>query len=325
MECLWLQDGALSVRQIERPVPKAGEALVEVGLAGVCATDLELIRGYMPFTGVLGHELVGRVVTADADPAWVGRRVVAEINAACGSCPTCRAGRQNHCPNRTVLGISGLDGAFAELLRIPIANLHAVPDAISDEAAVFCEPLAAACRVTEQIRFEPGQRVALLGAGRLGQLIARVLAREPVELEVVARHAKQVALLARAGIEACGQDGLTDGWADVAVEATGKPAGFAQARRALRPGGSLVLKSTYAPEAGPPEVDFSGLVVDEITLVGSCCGPFDAALDLLASGEIDPTDLIEACYPLADAIEALDHAGRPGAMKILIQPGGSSR
>lgn len=325
MDCLWLEDGALSIRQVDRPEPSAGEALVEVDLAGVCATDLELVRGYMPFTGIPGHEFVGRVVQAPADSSWVGRRVVGEINLACGVCPTCQAGRPGHCPSRSVLGIAGRHGAFARFLKLPTANLHAVPDAVPDDAAVFCEPLAAACRIGEQVRFQAGQRVLLLGAGRLGQLIARALSLTPVELKVIARHAHQRDLLGALGIDACEADALPDTWADVAVEATGSPAGFTEARRVLRPGGTLVLKSTYAPAAGQPIIDFSGLVVDEITLIGSRCGPFETALGLLSASAVDPTDLIDARYPMAEGIAAMEHAARPGVMKVLIDPGGQTR
>lgn len=317
MRALWLENQELSLRDIPEPVAGAGEARVRVRLCGVCATDLELVRGYYPYTGVPGHEFVGEVIETPGSSGWEGVRVVGEINAACGRCTACRAGRPRHCSARTVLGIAGRHGAFAEQLVLPVENLHRVPDALSDEAAVFTEPLAAACRILEQVAVRGTDRVLLVGAGRLGQLIARVLGPTGCSLQVVARHDRQRALLEACGIKPCAPEDIEAGSYDLAVEATGSPDGFAVARRALRPLGALVLKSTYKGEVS---VDFSSLVVDEISVVGSRCGPFVPALELLATGRVDPLPLIEARYPLARGLEAFGHAGRRGVLKILIDP-----
>ncbi len=292
------------------------EARVRVGVAGVCATDLELCRGYYPFEGVLGHEFVGRVVEAPTAPELVGHRVVGEINAPCGRCAACLAGLGNHCPERTVLGILGRSGAFAEELVLPVANLHRLPGELSRERATFVEPLAAAYQLCEQVPLRPTDRVLVVGAGRLGQLVARVLAEGGCEVSVVARHQRQRELLAEIGVSVVGDaEALPSRCFDVVVEASGSPSGFEVARAAVRPRGTIVLKSTYA---GRLELDASALVVDEITLVGSRCGPFAPAIRALAGGRIDPAPLIEAVYPLERGVEALDHAGRPGALKVLI-------
>lgn len=298
------------------PVPPSGEVLVRVRLAGICNTDLELVRGYMAFQGVLGHEFVGEVV--QGPPAWVGRRVVGDINAACYTCPTCRAGRHTHCPNRTTLGIDRRDGALADYLLLPQANLYPVPDELPDQAAVFVEPLAAACEILEQVHLRPTDRVVVLGDGKLGLLVAAVLRLTGCELTLVGRHAGKLAIAAGWGISVlqAGQDVLPHA-ADIVVECTGNAAGFAQARSFLRPRGVLVLKSTYH---GDLSVAMSALVVDEITLVGSRCGPFGPALRLLAAGLVDPRPLITAVYPLDDAATAFAHAATPSALKVLIAP-----
>ena len=299
------------------PALPSGEALVRVRLAGICNTDVELVRGYMGFQGVLGHEFVGEVVQA-ADPAWLGKRVVGDINAACYACETCRAGRHTHCPHRTTLGIFRRDGAFADLLRLPISNLYPVPDIVSDEQAVFVEPLAAACEILEQVTIRPTDRVVVLGDGKLGLLVSAVLRLTGADLRLVGRHPDKLAIAAAWGVAA--QEGTGDlpaGWADVVVECTGSPTGFALARKLLRPRGTLVLKSTYH---GDLPVDMSALVVDEITLVGSRCGPFAPALRLLESGLVDPTPLISARYALSDGEAAFVRAVEPGVLKVLLKP-----
>ncbi len=319
---LWLEAGRLAIREdLPAPAVAPGEALVRVRLAGICSTDLELVRGYYPFTGIPGHEFVGEVLSAPGADALVGARVVGEINAACGACPTCRAGSPGHCPQRTVLGISGRHGCLAERLALPIANLHPVPDALADEAAVFTEPLAAALvvRAAPGVRpLQPTDRVVLLGAGRLGQLLARSLARLGCELTVLARQPAQRARLEARGIRAVGSaEELAPRSADVVIEATGSPEGIALARRILRPRGTVILKSTYA---GRVELDLSAFVVDELTIAGSRCGDFAPALELLASGALDPRDLIEARFPLREAVAAMEAAARPGALKVLVAP-----
>ncbi len=318
MQALVYDGEALRVREdYPRPVPPPGEALVRVRLAGICNTDLEIVRGYMGFRGVLGHEFVGTVEEAE-DRSLIGQRVVGEINAACGECPTCRAGRPTHCPYRTTLGIWGRDGAFAEYLTLPVRNLHAVPDTVSDEEAVFTEPLAAALEILEQVHLRPTDRVVVLGDGKLGLLVAQALALMGCDLLTVGRHREKLAILARRGIPTAREseaEGLT---ADVVVECTGRPEGFAAARRILRPRGTLVLKSTYH---GRVEADLTGLVVDEITLVGSRCGPFPPALRLLQRGLVDVRALVSATYPLVQGVEAFARAAEPGVLKVLLRVG----
>lgn len=315
MLALWLEDRQVSMREVDPP-RRDGEALVRIRLSGVCGTDLELTRGYYPYAGVLGHEFVGEVVSAP-DASWVGERVVGEINASCGTCEACLAGRPTHCERRTVLGITGRDGVHAEFTTLPLANLHRVPDSVTDEAAVFTEPIAAAVEILEQVHVAPSDRVLLVGAGRLGQLVAQVLALTGADLRVVARHDHQRALLHARGIATVEPDEVEARRSDIVVEATGSPSGLELARHALRPRGTLVLKSTYAGEV---TLDLAPFVVDEITVVGSRCGPFAPALRLLERGDVDPTGLIAARYPLSRAVEAMEHAARPGTMKVLIDP-----
>jgi threonine dehydrogenase-like Zn-dependent dehydrogenase len=320
MLALWLEKGALRLRDdVEVPSPGAGEALVRVRCAGICNTDVELQRGYGAFVGVPGHEFVGVVERGPA--RLLGRRVVGEINAACGSCSTCRRGLRRHCERRTVLGIAGRQGAFAEFLTLPVENLHRVPERLPDEAAVFTEPLAAALEVGEQVRVRRGDRVLVVGDGKLGQLVARSLALTGCDLRVAGHHREKLALLAAAGIRAVTAAASEPGSFDVAVECTGNAGGFAVARRALRPRGTLVLKSTYA---GALTLDAASLVVDEITVVGSRCGPFRPALRLLAAGRVDPRPLVHARYALADALRAFEHAQRPGVLKVLLEPAAGS-
>jgi threonine dehydrogenase-like Zn-dependent dehydrogenase len=302
-------------RVVERaePRPGADEALVRIALAGVCNTDLEITRGYLGFRGVLGHELVGRVVVGPAE--WRGRRVVAEINFACGACDACARGLGRHCPRRRVMGIAGADGAFAELAAVPVANLHAVPDAVPDEAAVFCEPLAAAFEVLEQVRVEPGMRCVVLGDGKLGLLLAQVLSGAGARVVAVGRHPAKLALLARRGIETALADAYGPAGADLVVEATGSAEGFRRAVAAVRPRGTLVLKSTVAEH---PTLDLAPLVIHEITLVGSRCGPFAPALAALAARRVDVHSLVSDRLPLARADAALRRAADPGVLKVLV-------
>ena len=315
MKALWLESGQLRVRDVPAPVP-VGEALVRVRMSGICGTDLELERGYYPYTGIIGHEFVGEVVKAP-DPAWVGARVVGEINASCGTCEACVAGRPTHCERRTVLGIAERDGAHAEYLTLPLANLHRVPDSVPDEQAVFTEPIAAAVEILEQVHIRPRDRVLLIGAGRLGQVVAQVLALTGADLRVVARYPHQQALLAARGIEVLVEADVAKRHYDVVVEATGSPSGFGLARRSVRPGGTFVLKSTYR---GDVTLALSPFVVDEITVVGSRCGPFAPALRLLEQRLVDPTPLITRRYPLADAVEAMAAARSQDVLKVLLKP-----
>ncbi|MCP4676458.1 MAG: alcohol dehydrogenase catalytic domain-containing protein [Deltaproteobacteria bacterium] len=317
MTGLWLEDRKLNVRKLQVPSPAPDEALVRLRLAGICGTDLELARGYYPYAGVPGHEFVGEVVEALSEPSWVGRRVVGEINASCKECDTCLAGRPTHCERRTVLGIVNHDGVFAEYFTLPVGNLHKIPSSLPDEAAVFTEPLAAACQILEQVTVERGYRVLLIGAGRLGQLIARVLSLSECELHVIARYPIQEELLHSHGIATIVPEEISNRSFDVVVEATGDPSGFKLAVQAVRPRGTIVLKSTYH---GKIEVDFSALVVDEVALVGSRCGPFAKALTLMERSRIDPTYLIAKTYPLDQSLQAFEHAAEHGALKVLLDP-----
>jgi len=299
------------------PTPPSGEALVRVRLAGVCNTDLELVRGYMSFRGVPGHEFVGEVVQCDSAPEWIGQRVVGEINAACGQCETCRAGRPTHCPHRTTLGIAGRDGAFAEYLCLPIANLHRVPENVPDEAAVFVEPLAAACEITQAIHIRPTDRVAVLGDGKLGLLCAQVLQLTGCDLLVIGHHEESLEILRRRGIQTTRRADIPMSAYDVVVEATGTPEGFATARQLVRPRGTIVLKSTYH---GAVDANLTRVVVDEVTLAGSRCGPFEPALRLLAQNLVEVMPLIQGHLRLSEGLAAFERAGQRGTLKILIEP-----
>jgi threonine dehydrogenase-like Zn-dependent dehydrogenase len=319
MQAVWLENSQLSYRddlEVCKPLP--GEAVVRVRLAGICATDLEMVKGYYPFTGVLGHEFVGEVMDAPEYPAWVGRRVVGEINITCGVCSMCRSGRSAHCERRSTLGISQRHGVFAEYTTLPLVNLHRVPDSIPDEAAVFTEPLAASLQILEQLTLRPSDRVLVVGAGRLGQLVAQVLSLTGCDLRVVARHTRQRELLAQQGIQWVTEEYTAAKKFDLVVEATGSTSGFSVACQAVRPRGNLVLKSTYT---GDVRVNLSSLVVDEVTLIGSRCGPFQPALRLLEDGRVDPRPLIEGRYPIREALQAFLTADQPGVLKVLLEIG----
>jgi 2-desacetyl-2-hydroxyethyl bacteriochlorophyllide A dehydrogenase len=314
MNSLWLENQTLSLRDVPRPA-RPGEALIRIRLAGICGTDLELVRGYYPFTGVPGHEFIGEVVESP-DPAWIGKRVVGEINVTCKECEQCRNGRPTHCEKRTVLGITDRDGTHAEYTCLPLSNLHFVPDSVPDEAAVFTEPLAAALEIQEQVHILPTDRVLLIGAGRLGQLIAQTLVLSAADLKVVARYPRQQELLAGRGIAMISEEEVQPRRWDVVVEATGSPSGFQLARQALRPRGKLVLKSTYRGEL---TLNWSPFVVDEITIIGSRCGPFAPALRLLEKNEVDTSMLIAKRFPLSAALEAYETAKQPGMLKVLLE------
>jgi 2-desacetyl-2-hydroxyethyl bacteriochlorophyllide A dehydrogenase len=309
------REGAPAVVDCPAPEP-AGEAVVRVLLAGICGTDLEIVRGYMDHRGVLGHEFVG-VVEAAPDGEWIGRRVAGEINVPCRACPTCASGLTRHCPARTVLGILGRDGAFAERVALPLANLHAVPDAVPDEAAVFTEPLAAAHEILDQVAVAPGSRVLVVGDGRLGQLCAHVLDRAGAQPVVWGRHPEKLARLARLGYRTLAGEERPDGRFDVVIEASGSPSGLERALGAVRPRGTVVLKSTYH---GGASLSLTGIVVDEVTLVGSRCGSFAPALAHLASDPSLVAGLVTARYPLAEAAAAFARASERDALKVLLAP-----
>lgn len=301
----------------DRPTPhREGEALVRVTMAGVCNTDLEIVRGYANFSGTLGHEFVG-VVETSPDASQIGCRVVGEINAGCGQCDLCRAGDPRHCVNRTVLGIVGRDGAFAEYLSLPAVNLLKVPDTVSDRQAVFTEPLAAACAILEQVTITQQHRVAVIGDGKLGQLIARVLATTNCDLILIGKHAEKLQLAAQAGLATrLLNDVATAHQFDFVVEASGAAAGLQLALQLVKPRGSILLKSTFH---GAVQLDTSRIVVDEISIIGSRCGRFEQALALLATGQINLAPMIAAEYPLAEGVTAMEHAARAGTLKVLLK------
>lgn len=315
MQALILSSDGPAVRDVPPPAPSA-EARIRLRLGGVCATDLELVRGYMGFAGVLGHEWVGTVEQA-ADPALVGQRVVGDINCPCHQCPTCLAGRPTHCPERTVLGIQGRDGAFSESFSLPEANLHPVPAGVPDEAAVFVEPLAAALEILEQVHVRPSDRVVVLGVGRLGQLCARVLALTGAHVTGISRNPARLGLLPTGIAPLLLDDADACAGADLVVDCTGNPAGLALATRLVRPRGTLVLKTTTHDLGAASPIPW---VLDELTLVGSRCGPFAPALRLLARGAVDPTPLITDRFALSDGVAALGRAAERGAVKVLLAP-----
>ncbi|MFQ5418198.1 MAG: alcohol dehydrogenase catalytic domain-containing protein [Myxococcota bacterium] len=314
MLALHLEGGNARIAELDEPAPFDDSALVRVSLAGVCDTDLQLVKGYMGFSGILGHEFVGTV--ADGPAELRGRRVVAEINFACENCPLCKAGLRRHCPSRRVLGILDADGAFAEFVRIPVANLHTVPDSVPDEAAVFAEPLAAAYEILEQVDVIPGEDCVVLGDGKLGLLAAQVLAGAGARVLAVGKHPSKLAILERIGIATVLLSDWSPERAPLVVEATGSPAGFERAVASVRPRGTLVLKSTVA-EA--PNIDLAPVVINEIQIVGSRCGPFPPALRALEALAVDVNPLVTGRVALPDAARALELAGAPGSLKILIE------
>ncbi|HWT04094.1 MAG TPA: alcohol dehydrogenase catalytic domain-containing protein [Pyrinomonadaceae bacterium] len=317
MLALRYEGGRLAVAEKEKP-RGAGEAVVRVTLSGICNTDVEIVRGYAGFEGTIGHEFVGVVESAD-DGSLVGRRVVGEINAGCGRCELCRNGDPRHCPNRTVLGIVGRDGAHAEFLQLPAVNLLPVPDDVPDERAVFCEPLAAAYGITERANVSPETRVAVIGDGKLGLLCAQALALTGAPVLLVGKHPEKLRVAAARGIETATLDRVRGRAreSDVAVEASGSESGFALALELLRPRGVLVLKSTFH---GKTSVDSARIVVDEISVVGSRCGRFRPALELLGSGAVDVESLITEEYRLGDGVRAMQRATERGVIKVLLRP-----
>jgi threonine dehydrogenase-like Zn-dependent dehydrogenase len=310
-------DGNLArVTSVAEPEHFPESALVRVSLAGVCDTDLQLVKGYMDFRGVLGHEFVGSVCDGPAE--WLGRRVVGEINFACRSCALCKTGLERHCPNRRVMGILDADGAFAEYVRVPIANLHSVPESIPDEAAVFAEPLAAAFEILEQVDVEAGSDCLVLGDGKLGLLIAQVLRGAGARVLLVGKHPEKLAIAHRLGVEAVALDDYRPDPMSLVVDATGRVDGFERAIAVVKPRGTIVLKTTVAASA---EVDLAPLVINEVQVVGSRCGPFPPAMRALENGSVDVSPLIQERVQLEDALEALQIASAPGSLKVLIEAG----
>lgn len=309
-------DGELSLTDLPKPQAVAGEALVRVLKAGICNTDLEITRGYMGFRGVLGHEFVGIVEDAP-DVTLVGKRVVGEINCVCHRCALCQMELPHHCLHRTVLGIQGRNGAFAQFLTLPQENLHTVPNAVTDEAAVFVEPLAAAFRVAEQVPIEASDRVIVLGDGKLGQIIAQVIHQKTKNLLVVGNNEWKLEVLRAFSIPvAHSSQPLERGQADVVIEATGSHEGLPRALELVRPEGTIVLKTTVTH---PTALDLSMPVIQEVRIIGSRCGPFRPALDALAQGTIRVEPLISDRFYLRDALGALERARQKDVLKILIE------
>ena len=324
------------LQEMRKPLPRlpTGWALLAVRLAGICNTDIEILRGYHRFAGTPGHEFVGEVaeVSGGTDvsrASWVGRRVTGEINVSCSAfgrrprCEFCQRGLRTHCSERLVLGIVGHDGAFAEYLALPLENLHAVPDSVSDEQAVFIEPLAAACEILQQVNVSEFGEAAVLGDGKLAQLIARVLRTKIPRVVMYGKHESKLALARKANIRTRKVRAHTDlsrgkEHYPLVVEATGSPTGLALAQHMTKPRGTLVLKSTFH---GAAPVETWPVVVKEITVVGSRCGPFAPAIELLRSGKVEPTPLVTRTFSLGEAPRAMRFAEKPGVMKVLLKCG----
>lgn len=319
MLAVQIENGKVLVRKRPRPRRRPGWALLRLRVGGICNTDLELARGYYGFRGTPGHEFVADVAEADS-PELAGRRVVGEINAACGRCDWCARDLGRHCPHRKVLGIAGLDGAFSEFFLLPERNLHPVPDSVSDEEAVFVEPLAAACEILDQVALPAGAEVAVLGDGKLGLLVAQVLAIHGAKVCLWGRHAEKLAIAQAAGLETALAAELPHARYDWVVEATGSRHGLEQAVHMTRPRGAIILKTTVH---GAVRLDAAPIVVNEITVIGSRCGRFEPALALLAGGRLRLREMISGQYPLADAPRAFRAAARPGALKILLRAAAS--
>ena len=321
---------------VSKPLPRLrpGWALVRVRLAGICNTDIEILRGYHHFRGTPGHEFVGEVagvrgLSAQQRKRWLGQRVTGEINVSCAAysyrplCEFCRRGLPTHCARRTVLGIVAHDGAFAEYLALPLQNLRRVPDSVTDQQAVFVEPLAAACEILDQLKIMNFREAAVLGDGKLAQLIARVLRTELPRVVMYGKHQDKLALARRAGVQTKRVRGNSSDAKQIkqtyrlVVEATGSPSGLALAQQITEPRGTLVLKSTFH---GAAPVETWPIVVKEITVIGSRCGPFAKAIALLRSRQVDPTPLITRTFPLSEAPTAIEFAQKSNVMKVLLRP-----
>ncbi|HBP90252.1 MAG TPA: alcohol dehydrogenase catalytic domain-containing protein [Nitrospirales bacterium] len=296
------------------PARQPREARIRVLQAGICSTDLQLVKGYMAFQGILGHEFVG-IVDEAPDTALIGKRVVGEINAACRNCETCSNGHPTHCPHRTTLGIQGRDGAFADFLTLPVENLFVVPDSISDDQAVFIEPLAAACEIPQLVSIKPTDRVVVIGDGKLGVLCAQILALTGCAMTLLGRHSDRDTWLTHLGIKVTSHPADIPRGADIIVEATGSPEGLSTAMQLIRPRGTLVLKSTHH---GNVSLNMAEFVIHEISLIGSRCGPFPPAIRLLETAHIRVDPLIHAHYPLTEGIVAMEKAAQRGVRKVML-------
>jgi alcohol dehydrogenase len=316
MKALYLDEGKVSVRDTDIPARPGGFSLLRLLAGGICNTDLELRRGYYGFAGTPGHEFVAEVVESDR-AEFIGKRVVGEINLACTHCEWCRKGWGRHCPNRTVLGIVNQPGAFAEYFVLPDRNLHVLPDSVPLERAVFTEPLAAACEILDQVAIPPGESVAVLGDGKLGLLIAQTLAAHGYPVRLFGRHWRKLRIAAAAGVETELVEGdLPSKEFNWVVDATGNPDGLRAAASMTRPRGTVIMKSTVHDAVS---LDVAPVIVDEITLVGSRCGRFEAALPLIEHALIRLEDMITARYPLSEGPAAFARAEERGALKVLLE------
>lgn len=316
MRALYIEEGGLRYSgEYPSPRPESGEALIRVLYAGICNTDIEIIKGYMGFHGIPGHEFVG-VVEECCEQGLIGKRVVGEINIGCGSCGYCKAGVKNHCPDRSVLGILNRGGAFADYLTLPASNLHPVPDVITDEEAIFVEPLAAAFEIIEQLSIGPGEKVCVLGDGKLGLLVAQALATTGCLLDVAGRHTEKLAILDGRGIGTTTGSALNRGEFDVVVECTGSPSGLERALQIVRPRGRVVLKTTVA---GRGAVDLNQVVINEISIIGSRCGPFPPAIEALERRSVAVNPLISMTFPLEEGVAALAYASQRGVLKVVLK------
>lgn len=317
MKALQFINNQLKLSEVSKPISE-NEALIRVTKSGICNTDLEIIRGYAGFSGTIGHEFVG-IVEESSDKSWIGKRVVGEINAGCGICELCKGGDSRHCPARTVLGIHARDGAHAEFVSLPNVNLLEVPENVSDEQAVFTEPLAAAYGILEQVSVTPETRIAVIGDGKLGILCAQSMALASKNTFLIGKHKDKMRVAEAKGVEGVLLENAPklNRTFDVVVEASGSESGFATALDLLKPRGKLVLKSTFQ---GKTNLEMWRVVVDEITIVGSRCGRFAPALELLRDGKIDVESFISEEFSLEKGIEAIEKAQQKGAMKVLLKP-----
>lgn len=307
-------DGELRLIEAPTPRPGPGEALIRVLAAGICNTDIEITRGYMNYQGILGHEFVG-IVEESANPQLAGKRVVGEINCVCHACQFCQLEMPHHCLNRTVLGILGRSGAFAEFLTLPEENLHLAPGNVRDDVAVFTEPVAAAFRIPEQVVITSEDRVAVLGDGKLGQLVAQVIALQTKNVVCIGKHEWKLEMLRRLGIPVALITDPVERGADIVIEATGSYDGLGRAIELVRPEGTIVLKTTAAH---PTALEFSAPVINEVKIVGSRCGPFRPAIDALALGNVEVRPMITEVFALEDGVNALARAQEADVLKVLL-------
>ena len=315
MKALWYDGRQLNLRTgLDVPRPKKGESLVCVKTAGICATDLEITRGYMGFTGIPGHEFAG-IVTGPHSSPFFGKRVTGEINLPCRKCGYCKQGLTNHCPKRSVLGILKKNGAFAEYVTLPDKNLHELPGSVTDEEAVFIEPLAAAFEIMDQVSIKKAARACVLGDGRLGLLVSLALKLSGANIVTIGRHADKLKILRTNGIKTVLTDKTVNEKFDVVIDCTGSAVASAIALSLVKPKGTLVIKSTVA---GARSLDLNKIVIDEITVIGSRCGPFKPAINAIKDRKIDVTPLIDSVYPLKDGIKAFKRAGQKGALKVIV-------